>query len=286
MPYAATVVPVMIASPADVHEYRAAARDVINEWNYIHSASTGTVLLPVGWDTHSSPELGASAQDLINDRVLEDCDLLIGIFWTRLGSPTTRAPSGTVEEIQRHVKAGKPAMIYFSQQPVAPESIDAAQYAALREFRGWCESKGIIETFFGSEDLQTKLRRHVQIAIQKNDYLRGVVLADQASPTAQAVQAEFDTAVSGLSPEARELLVAAASHNSGTIIAITALSRRMIQAGTQSFGQPNDRRAMAKWDYGLEQLVTLELVRKQGDKVFVVTELGYRTVDVIESSAS
>jgi hypothetical protein len=114
MPYTATVLPVMIASPGDVREYRTVARDVISEWNHIHSETHKTVMLPVGWDTHSSPELGASPQDLINDRVLEDCDLLIGIFWTRLGSPTTRAPSGTVEEIQRHVRAGKPAMVYFS----------------------------------------------------------------------------------------------------------------------------------------------------------------------------
>lgn len=88
MSYTATVIPVMIASPSDVHETRAATRDILLEWNYIHSDATRLVLMPVGWETHSSPELGMSAQDLINERVLRDCDLLIGIFWTRIGTPT------------------------------------------------------------------------------------------------------------------------------------------------------------------------------------------------------
>ena len=111
MPFSATVLPVMIASPGDVNEYRSYARDILHEWNYIHSVANSVVLMPFGWETHSSPELGATPQDLINDRILEDCDLLLGIFWTRLGTPTGKASSGTVEEIRRHVQAGKPAMV-------------------------------------------------------------------------------------------------------------------------------------------------------------------------------
>ena len=45
--------------------------------------------MPVGWETHSSPDLGAPAQEQINERILEHCDLLIAVFWTRLGTPTS-----------------------------------------------------------------------------------------------------------------------------------------------------------------------------------------------------
>jgi hypothetical protein len=121
--YQATVIPVMIASPGDVLEARDIARDVIFAWNDVNSAHRKTVLMPVGWETHSSPELGSTAQDLINERILADCDLLVGIFWTRLGTPTESSASGSAEEIERHVQAGKPAMVYFSTAPVAPESL-------------------------------------------------------------------------------------------------------------------------------------------------------------------
>jgi hypothetical protein len=36
------------------------------------------------------------------------------MFWTKLGTATGVAASGTVEEIDRFVAAGKPAMLYFS----------------------------------------------------------------------------------------------------------------------------------------------------------------------------
>jgi hypothetical protein len=134
MAYKATVLSVMIASPGDVTEERNLIRDIIHEWNDINSKATECVLLPVGWETHSAPDLGRRAQEIINKSV-EHCDLLVGVFWTRLGTPTGDFESGTVEEIKRHISEGKPAMVYFSTAPVAPQSLDPNQYAALGEFR-------------------------------------------------------------------------------------------------------------------------------------------------------
>jgi len=88
--YQATVLPVMIASPGDVNEERNIVRNVLHEWNDIHAAHRSVVFLPIGWDSNSSPELGARPQSQINDRILKACDLLIGIFWTR-----GMKPSGT-----------------------------------------------------------------------------------------------------------------------------------------------------------------------------------------------
>jgi hypothetical protein len=134
MAYPATVIPIMLASPGDVCRERETAREVIHDWNYVHSSTTKIILMPIGWETHSSPELSGRPQLLINDRVLKDCDLLLGIFWTRLGTPTGDAASGTVEEIQRHLEKGKPVMIYFSTAPVAPQTLDQAQFNALGSF--------------------------------------------------------------------------------------------------------------------------------------------------------
>jgi hypothetical protein len=128
MPYKAKVFKVMIASPSDVGPEREAVRNLIHEWNAIHSEKEDIVLLPVGWESHSSPTMGDRPQAIINKQVLADCDLLIAVFWTRLGSPPGKAHSGTVEEIEEHLQAGKPAMIYFSAAPVVPESVDRQQY--------------------------------------------------------------------------------------------------------------------------------------------------------------
>jgi hypothetical protein len=133
--YTATAVKVMIASPGDVAQARRIVRDVIDEWNAINAEDRKIVLMPVGWETHASPEMGDRPQAIINGQILKDSDLLVAVFWTRLGSPTGTAPSGSVEEIEEHLAAGKPAMIYFSSEPVRPDSVDAGQYSALKAFK-------------------------------------------------------------------------------------------------------------------------------------------------------
>ena len=164
----------MIASPGDVHEERNLVRDIIHERNDIHSMTWSLVLLPVGWETHSSPDLGGRPQELINKQVLGQCDLLVGVFWTRIGTPTGEAESGTVEEIRKHVEAGKPAMVYFSTAPVAPQSLDQDQYARLTEFKKWCKTQGLIEEYDNLSDFSDKFRRQIQIAVRDNEYLGSV----------------------------------------------------------------------------------------------------------------
>ena len=292
MPYQATVLPVMIASPGDVNEYRAIARDVMHEWNYINSPATNAVLMPVGWETHSSPELGSSAQELINDRVLEDCDLLVGIFWTRLGTPTGKAASGTVEEIQRHVAAGKPAMIYFSTAPAALETVDADQYAALKDFRVWCQGQGLIETFSNALDFQGKLRRHLQISLQKSAYLKD--LLDSPSSSGVNGGTAFDLPAGAadprqefaatLSEEAKVLLLEAAEDKGGTILKLATLGGRFIQTNGKMLGDPGDRRSSARWEHALDQLVSAGLVLARGikDQVFEMAEPGYQLAEFLK----
>jgi len=140
MSYDAKAFNVMIASPSDVPSERNIVREVVYEWNAVHSQLRRIVLLPVGWETHSSPEMGSRAQAILNEQILNKCDLLVGIFWTRIGTETGEYISGTVEEIEKHVASGKPAMLYFYGQPVEEGSVDKEQYSKLKEFR---ESLGL-----------------------------------------------------------------------------------------------------------------------------------------------
>ena len=66
MPYEARVFQVFIASPSDVQRERDLTAKVIDEWNILHSRERGVVLQPVRWETHSSPEMGAPPQRILN----------------------------------------------------------------------------------------------------------------------------------------------------------------------------------------------------------------------------
>lgn len=295
MAYAATVLPVMIASPGDVHEERQAARDIIHDWNYIHSLSTNSVLMPVGWETHSSPDLSGRAQELINERVLADCDLLVGIFWTRLGTPTGKSASGSVEEIERHLDAGKPAMVYFSTKPIVPDQFESTQYHAVKEFKKWCQDKGLTQTYDGLDDFKSKFRRELQITILKHPYLQSLLLraieTASESPTGPLAGGltgsipPMPSAGLGLTDEAKELLREAAQDRSGHILTISVMGGRWIQTNGKKLGLSDDPRTQAKWKHGLDQLIDAGFVESRGHKgeVFAVTARGYELAEQLSA---
>lgn len=92
--------------------------------------------------------------------VISMWNALIGLFGGRLGTPTGVAASGTVEEIERHLKARKPTMLYFATKTRAKiAEIDKAQLESLRTFQSRCEKEGVVERFRSRGDLTMKLIR-------------------------------------------------------------------------------------------------------------------------------
>ena len=145
---------VMIGSPSDLAEERQAATDAVNEWNAQHAEAEGAVLLPVKWETHALPTSGVRPQLAINDQIGDHCDFLIGMFWTKLGTPTGVAASGTVEEIDRFVAAGKPAMLYFSRKRAPKGKTDAVQMAKLKKFKRATYKNSLMGSFDDASDLK------------------------------------------------------------------------------------------------------------------------------------
>jgi hypothetical protein len=279
MVYRASVVSVMIASPGDVGKERELVRNIIHETNDLHAANNQTVLLPVGWETHTAPELAGRAQEIINKNIVDKCDLLVGIFWTRLGTPTGEAESGTVEEIKRHVEAGKPAMIYFSAVPVAPESLNQKQYKALSVFKDWCKGQGLIEFYEDTTTFVEKFRRQLQIILRDNAYLRDA-LARSDAPDWVSGDGEASTQTVRLSQEAATLLLEAVKSD-GEIMNLSTLSGRHMQVNGKTYPETNDRRTAAKWEAGLEELEQYGLIVARGFKreIFEVTAKGFEAAD-------
>jgi hypothetical protein len=92
-------------------------------------------LLPIKWETHATPQSGVRPQEAINRQLVHERDILLGMFWTRIGTSTGIAESGTVEEIDQFVGAGKPALLYFSSRPIDPNRIDLRQHKKLKRFK-------------------------------------------------------------------------------------------------------------------------------------------------------
>ncbi len=278
MSYTASTFYVMIASPGDVASERAIVRDVVYGWNAVHSGARKIVLLPVGWETHSSPEMGAPAQQIINRQVLDKCDLLVGVFWTRIGTPTEKHLSGTVEEIEEHIASGKPAMLYFSSQPVVMDTVDLDQIQRLKEFKQSCQSRGLYESYDSHAEFKGKFYRHLQLKVNEHRFFQ-VGEVSQAETTI----VESRTKIPDLSQEARVLLKEASQDDGSTILHARYIGGTAIQSNGKNLIPSNDRREVAKWEDALEQLRSFDLVVDRGHKgeVFEITNLGYQVADMI-----
>lgn len=143
----------LIASPSDLRDERDLVERAIHKWNAVHSSHMGVVLLPVRWETNASAEMGASAQDVINRQIVDDSDVLIGFFWTRLGTPTASHSSGTAEELGRVLDAGKSAALFVSRRPADPHLVDQDQLTALKDFLDTQRANGLVVEFQSPEEL-------------------------------------------------------------------------------------------------------------------------------------
>jgi hypothetical protein len=157
--YDAKVLEVLIASPSDTSEQRTAIRDAVVRWNETESRHLGVVLLPVMWETHTYPDLSAPAQPVINKQVVDLADIFIATFWTTLGSRTTEAQSGTVEEIERAHKADKPVLLYFCDMPVVPLDNDTTALGELRTYKERIKTESLFSSYSSIEELREKVRK-------------------------------------------------------------------------------------------------------------------------------
>jgi hypothetical protein len=158
---------VLIASPSDLDEERQAATEAVNNWNAQHSVAEAVVLLPVKWETHAMPQAGVRPQEAINSQLVRDGDILVGMFWTKIGTSTGVAESGTVEEIDQFVASGKPALLYFSSRPIDPNKIDLKQHKKLRSFKDATYKKALIGGFSSVDELRQTLLRDLMSQVRE-----------------------------------------------------------------------------------------------------------------------
>src|SRR3954454_3958446 len=136
---------ILIASPSDVQDEREIAVRLIQEWNDLNSFARKVVLLPLRWETHAAPEYGTRPQEVINRIIVDECDLLVGIFWTRIGSPTGVADSGTLagksaratrfSGRHSHFVSKRPIWLVEAAKPVIARSPTTQRIAGSRHSR-------------------------------------------------------------------------------------------------------------------------------------------------------
>ena len=281
MSYDARVFNVMIASPSDVGSERSIVREVIHDWNAVHSERENIVLLPVESESHSSPEMGRP-QEIINRQTVDKCDLLVGIFGTRIGTDTGEYDSGTIEEIERHNALGKPVMIYYSKELGDPDTFDSDQYTKLNEWKKKNERRWLYETYNDDADFKDKFYRQLEIKVNEHEIFQ---FRSEGINSVLEME-ESGSNIPQLSDDAKFLLKKA-SHNQGTIRCyyLDNEPRIRIGGGKVRYVISNQNpRILAQWRAALRELKDAELLEDEGNEgqVFLITRRGYEVADMIE----
>ena len=167
MTFQATVYRILVVAPNDVLEEKKIIQDIISSWNTQSSAQMKAIFLPVMLETNLGPEMGDRSRGIINKQIIKDCDILIGAFWTRMGTDTLLEESITIEYIKEFQKTGKPVMLYLSSAPVVPSSVDLKQYEKLMNFIDDCLKQGWVKRYDSALDFRERVSTQLAFNILK-----------------------------------------------------------------------------------------------------------------------
>jgi hypothetical protein len=155
---------IFLACPGDLMPERSKFPRLITTVNELRAHSLGIHLEAVGWE-RVIPSSGHRPQDLINEE-LKLADLVVVIFWNRLGSPssTHSERTGTVEEFELarklHAENGKPlAWVYFKK----PTSASGEQLHSVLSLRKDIEEEKnlFFREYESTEEWEVMFQQHL-----------------------------------------------------------------------------------------------------------------------------
>lgn len=164
MPYSAMTYRLLMSAPGDVPraDFEAIER-AITRWNAVYGRQFGAVVVATHWRQHSAAEHGQRPQASLNEQLVDDADALVALFWSRLGTPTGEAESGTREELERAHANGAYVAVLRCERDVDPTSLDSDQIAALGDYLDELRPDSLILGYRDEADLS----RHIDTILTR-----------------------------------------------------------------------------------------------------------------------
>lgn len=156
---------VVLCGPGDVAKEISIAREVIAEWNHRNWEGLNCGIKDKHWNTDAVPSVEARGQSLINRDLIDSADIIVAIFWQRLGTPTGLHESGTVEEIRRAQARDIPVLLYFSKIEDTRSNPDPDQWDMLQAFEAQARVSALPWTFRSREDFRKRFGDHLHMKI-------------------------------------------------------------------------------------------------------------------------
>jgi Effector-associated domain 7/NB-ARC domain len=180
---------IVIASPGDVQMERDILDSrVIPELNR-GIANTYNLVLELGrWETDAYPGFHINGPQGLIDGILkiDECDILIGIFWKRFGTAIHDGTTGTQHEFLTAYQAwktkGSPEiMMYFKEKEfMISNEQELEQLREVLKFKNDFPSEGLYWKFKDADNFERQIREHLTSVIKKlaADKLQSIGIQD------------------------------------------------------------------------------------------------------------
>lgn len=270
--FAANTYKIMIGCPGDIKEEIDMAMKVINHWTTLHAEQHSTVLLPIHWTTNSYPEHGAHPQTLLNGQLVSKSDMLVGIFGARVGTATDKSQSGTIEEIEEHIKAGKPVMLFFRRQNDIANT-PASEIEKLQAFKSSIKNRDFYREYDSPSTFEATFTDALELFLA-NNWLSEPKPKDVSQGSIK------------LSDEEIEVLKAWVASNEPDAHAARYMGGTMFVLGSLSY-DVTDGRELVQWQEffnRLERAGFIEQYRtnRQGEPVYQLRTPAYDYIDKLD----
>ncbi len=177
------LIKLFISCPSDISSELDSIRVIVDEINKTSGKQGQYIIDTLNWDVDTYTAIGTDAQDVINSQIDDQYDILVSLVWQKLGTPTKRDKSGTVEEINRALSnPDKSALIYFKTTIENLNDINLQELQKINDFKSELSSKGVLyKEFNTSSEFETKFR--INLTSLVSDLLQGKVVSTHTSAT-------------------------------------------------------------------------------------------------------
>jgi hypothetical protein len=181
MSYSVVAHRMLISCPSDVPvDDLRVVHQAINRWNGVYGRAFGAAVLPISWGTHAAAEFGAPPQDIINKQLVDQSDICLALFASRLGTPTASAESGTAEEIERISDNGGYVAILRSRRTLDPKGIDHEQAIRLDQYLAKIKSNALVLEYASDNELSQEVDTVLVSAVSNSQGRVGAQLQQSA----------------------------------------------------------------------------------------------------------
>lgn len=151
----------LISCAGDIRDEIEVINRTVQRFNDQFSDTLGISIRTRHWSKNSYSQSGGKPQALLNEQFVKNCDAAVALLWTRFGTPTDQYGSGTEEEIEIMLEAGKQVFLYFSERPVSPSEMDSDGYAKVQALKQKYKDRGLYFSYSTIEEFERLFYAHL-----------------------------------------------------------------------------------------------------------------------------